>query len=133
MHVEILQIVRQAVHLAQNGREGELDGFEQREALLEDEALEQAVQVLRVGAVARDGQPELTRLLAQLRDGVDLTVVAEDCERLHTAERGVRVGGVAVVRDDTRRRECGVGQLGIEPGQHERLSEDLVDAVVGRE
>ena len=106
VHVQVLQVGRQAVDLAQDRRQGELHGLEQREALLEDEALEQAVEVLGVRAVARGGQAELLALLAQLGDRVDLAVVAEDREGLHPAEGGVRVGRVAVVGDDPRRGEA---------------------------
>jgi hypothetical protein len=44
------------VHLAEDRRERELGGLEQGDALLEDEALEEAVEVLAVRAVAVDRQ-----------------------------------------------------------------------------
>ena len=100
MHVEVLQVVWQPVNFAEDGRERELDRLEEGQALLEDEALEQAVEVLRVGSVPGNRKAELATLLPQLRDGVDLAVVAEDGKWLHPAERGIGVGGVPVVRDD---------------------------------
>ena len=48
--VEVLELRRQAVHLAEDRRQRELDRLEQRQALLEDEALQQAVEVLGVRA-----------------------------------------------------------------------------------
>ena len=133
VHVQVLQVGRQPVHLTEDRRERELDGLHEREPLLEDEALEQPVQVLRVRSVPRDGEPQLAALLAQLRDGVDLAVVTEDGERLHAAEGGVGVGGVPVVGDDPRRSEGGLGELGVEGRQHHRLAQHLVHAVIRRE
>ena len=133
MDVEVLELGRQAVHLAEDRRQRELDRLQQREALLEDQALEQAVEVLAVRAVARDRQAELLALLPQLGDGVDLAVVAEDRERLDPAEGGVGVRGVAVVGDDPRRGEVGLQHLRVEARDHLGLALDLVDGVVGRE
>ena len=131
--VEVLELRRQAVDLAEDRRQGELDRLQQREALLEDQALEQAVEVLAVGAVARDRQAELLALLAELGDRVDLAVVAEDRERLHPAEGRVRVRRVAVVGDDPRGGEVLLLHLGVEARDHLGLPLDLVDRVVGRE
>ena len=133
VHVEVLELRGQAVHLAEDRRQGELDGLEQREALLEDEALEQAVEVLAVRAVVGDRQAELLALLAELGDRVDLAVVPQDRERLHAAEGGVGVRGVAVVGDDPRRREVGLLHLRVEARDDLRLALHLVDGVVGRE
>ena len=78
-------------------------------------------------------QAELLALLAQLGDGVDLAVVPEDRERLHPAERRVGVRRVAVVGDDPRRGEVGLGHLRVEARDDLRLALHLVDGVVGRE
>ncbi len=133
MDVEVLELRREAVDLAQDRRKRELHGLEQREALLEDQALEQPVEVLAVGAELAGRQAELLALLAELGDRVDLAVVAEDRERLHPAEGRVGVRGIAVVGDDPRRREVGLGHLRVEPRDHLGLALHLVDDVVRRE
>ena len=133
VHVQVLELGGQPVHLAEDRRQRELDGLEQREALLEDQALQQAVEVLAVRAVVGDRQAELLALLTELGDGVDLAVVPQDRERLHAAEGGVGVRRVAVVGDDPRRGEVGVLHLRVEARDDLRLALHLVDRVVGRE
>ncbi len=133
VHVEVLELGRQPVHLAEDRRQRELDGLEQREALLVDQALEQPVEVLAVRAVAGDRQAELLALLAELGDRVDLAVVPEDRERLDAAEGRVGVRRVAVVGDDARRPEVGLLHLRVEARDDLGLALHLVERVVCRE
>ena len=82
------------------------------------ERLHRAVQVLRVGAVRVDRHVQHARLLAQLRDRVDLAVVAEHRERLNALEGGPGVRGVAVVADHRGRLGPLVEQVRVVLAEH---------------
>ena len=86
-----------------------------------------------LGAPAALGQvdPQHPRLLAQLRDRVDLAVVAEHAERLHPLERRPGVRRVAVVPDHRGRLGAAIVQVRVVAAEHRRGSHHLVHAGVG--
>ena len=133
VHVEGVQLVRQRADLVDDRRHDHLHRLGEREALAADQRVDGAVQVLGVGAVGVDRHAEHPRLLAQLRDRVDLAVVAEDRERLHALERGPGVGRVAVVAEAADRLEALVAQVRVVRAEHLRRAHHLVDAGRRRE
>jgi hypothetical protein len=95
--------------------------------------IDRAVEVLGVGGAGLDRDAEHPRLLAQLLDRVDLTVVTEHRERLHALERGPGVGRVAVVAEAADRLEALVAQVGVIRAEHLWSAHHLVDAGRRRE
>ena len=128
VHVEGVQLVGQRADLVDDRRHDHLHRLGEREALAADQRVDDPVQVLRVGGPRLDRDAQHLRLLAELRDRVDLAVVAEHGERLDALERGPSVGRVAVVAEAADRLEALVAQVRVVGAQHLRRAHDLVDA-----
>jgi hypothetical protein len=133
VHVEALQLLGQAADLLDDRRHDHLHRFRQAQALAADQGVDRQVEVLRVGGAGTNRDRQHLRLLAQLFDRVDLTVVAECGEGLHPLERGPGVGRVAVVAEAANRLEALVAQIGVVLAEHLRRAHHLVDAGGGGE
>ena len=133
LHVEVLHARRHAADLVHDRREEQLDRLDRREALAQHEAAEDRVDILRVGAVARQRDAQRDPLLAQPSDGVDLAVVRERGERLHAVECGARVRRVAIVTERHARREALVVKIVEVRNELLGSTAQLVDDAVARE
>ena len=133
VHVERAQLLGQLLDLVHDRRQHQLERLHERQRAAVHERLHRAVEVLRVGAVRVDRHVQHARLLAQLRDRVDLAVVAEHRERLNALEGGPGVRGVAVVADHRGRLGPLVEQVRVVLAEHGRRAHHLVDAGLGGE
>ena len=120
VHVERAQLFGELLDLVHDRRQHQLERLHERQRAAVHERLHRAVEVLRVGAVRVDRHVQHARLLAQLRDRVDLAVVAEHRERLNALEGGPGVRGVAVVADHRRRLGPLVQQVRVVLAEHGR-------------
>ncbi len=128
VHVERVELGRERAHLVDDRRHHHLHRLGQREAVAADQRVDHPVEVLGVGGARLDRHAEHLRLLAQLRDRVDLAVVAEHRERLDALERGPGIGRVAVVAEAADRLEALVAQVRVVLAEHLRRPHHLVDA-----
>ena len=133
VHVEGVQLVGKRADLVHDRRHDHLHRLGERQPSRRISVSIDPVQVLRVRGPRRDRDAQHLRLLAELRDRVDLAVVAEHGERLHALERRPGVGGVAVVAEAADRLEPLVAQVRVVGAQHLRRAHHLVDARRRRE
>src|SRR4029453_9454955 len=88
---------------------------------------------LRVRVALADRHSEHARLLAELLDRVDLTVVTEDAEGLHSGEGGPGVGRVAVVTEGSDGLHALVREVRVIRPKDLGAPHHLVDAGLPRE
>src|SRR5262249_15604203 len=95
--------------LAPDGREDDLDGLHQRQAVIEHQAFNDAVENLRITRARRQLKAERDRFARQPVNRVDLAVVTERRKHLRPFGRGVGVGRIASVAQRDRRFEFRLG------------------------
>ncbi|MCG3162877.1 MAG: hypothetical protein JMDDDDMK_04238 [Acidobacteria bacterium] len=98
--------------LAPDGRKDDLDGFHQRQAVIEHEAFDHAVENLRVAGLRGQLETERGGLARQTVNRIDLAVVAERRKHLRLFSRRIRVGRIAPVTQRDRRFEFRFGEFG---------------------
>jgi hypothetical protein len=131
-HVEVLELLGEALDLPQDGGEDQVHGLGQGEAKAVDEAFQHAVQVLGVRAPGA-GDAQEVQLPPEALNGVDLPVVAQKAKGLDLLKGGEGVGGVAVVAQGDGALELGAGELGVVALEELRRPPHLVDHAVGGE
>src|ERR1700693_978720 len=80
-------------------------------------------------------QPHLARTLppAVGANGVDLAVVCHDSERLSQRPPGLRVGGIALVKDGERAFELRIGEVRVKGGKLLRGKQPFINYRPGGE
>ena len=125
--IEVLQFVRKLFQLVKDRREHHFDRFKQRKAVAVDQRFHDAVQILGIAAVLRQGGADHPGLVPQLANGVDFAVVSQEGERLNPEEVGEGVGRIPVVADGDRRPKLRAGQVMEVPSQQTGCTHHLVD------
>ena len=133
VHVQVLELGRHGLDLADDGREEHLHGFKEGDPVAVDQSLQRAVEVLRVRPARGERNAHLRRLFPQGADGVDLAVVAQSRERLHPLEHRSGVRGVPVVPQGSTALAARVLQVGVVGLEHVGVAPHLVHHGVRRE
>ena len=121
------------VHFVRNGREDDFHRLNQVQVIARAEVMQHPVYVLRVGVAFLQGDIQPGGFFPEAVDRVDLTVMAQQGERLHTLEAGGSVGGVAGVAQRDGGVVVAVLQVGVILRQGFHRAAHFVDHAVGAE